>query len=347
MSVTSLTHLSGIDRTLRVVAVTSVVLLAVWGLGDVLLLIFATVLLACILDLPAGVIERRTGLSRGASVVLIMVLLLVIGSALVWWRGPILVSTSVDTGNQLELQFQRLWDLLGQSPLGRIARSQLRIGYDSVRRGFAGYVPGVAGSVLGIGGSLLVVTASSLFIAASPRRYVEGSIRLLPIPWRSRARGVMREIGLTLQNWFAGQLVDMAVVATLTGIGLFALGVPLALTLALIAGLLNFVPFVGALFGAAPAMLVAFSQSTTTAIWVAVLFTAVQTIEGNIIAPVVQKKAVSLPPALTILSQTVLGAVFGAVGLLLATPLTAAALVFVRSAYIEGVLERSDHNDDL
>jgi predicted PurR-regulated permease PerM len=108
----------------------------------------------------------------------------------------------------------------------------------------------------------------------------------------------------------------------------------------MIAGLFNFVPYIGALAGAVPALAVAVGQSPHTAIYVAVLFAVVQTLEGNIIGPLIQKRTVDLPPALTILSQTVLGTLFGVMGLILATPLTAASMTAVRMVYVETVLEK-------
>ena len=169
--------------------------------------------------------------------------------------------------------------------------------------------------------------------------YVTGGLRLLPRDWRRRGRDVAEQIGKTLQLWFLGQLVDMIIVATLVGAGLFVLDVPLAVTLALFAGFLNFIPYIGALAGAIPAILVAFSQSPMLALWVTLLFVVVQLIEGNLIAPMIQKRTISLPPALTILSQTILGTLFGAFGLVLATPLVAMLLTAVRMIYVEGVLE--------
>ncbi|MBV8914390.1 MAG: AI-2E family transporter, partial [Acetobacteraceae bacterium] len=113
--------------------------------------------------------------------------------------------------------------------------------------------------------------------------------------------------------------------------------------LALIAALLNFVPFVGAISGAVPAVLVALGQGNGPAIEVGALFVAVQALEGNVIAPVVQHRTVELPPLVTILAQTVFGTLFGIGGLVLATPIAAALLVLVRMIYVEDVLgDRAD-----
>lgn len=170
--------------------------------------------------------------------------------------------------------------------------------------------------------------------------YVEGALQLLPPRARGQGREVLTAVGRALQLWALGQLVDMLVVAVLIGTGLYLLDISLAFTLALFAGLLNFVPFLGALAGAVPAVLVAFGQSPNQALWVAGLFVAVQTLEGNLIAPLIQRRTVSLPPALTLFSQAILGTLFGPLGLVLATPVMAAGLVAVRMAYVESVVER-------
>ena len=113
---------------------------------------------------------------------------------------------------------------------------------------------------------------------------------------------------------------------------------PLAGELATIATLFNFVPYIGAICGAAPAVLVALGINPGLAIEVVCLFLAVQFFEGNVVAPLVQRRTVEMPPVLTIFSQTVFGTLFGPLGLILATPIAAALMVAVRMVYIEGVL---------
>ena len=135
----------------------------------------------------------------------------------------------------------------------------------------------------------------------------------------------------------------MAVVGLITTIGLWLLGIPLASTLGLITGLFEFAPFIGPILAAVPAVLIAFTQSPMDALYVIILYIAIQQIEGYLITPYVQKRAVDLPPALTIFAQLLMGVLFGLFGLLLATPLVAASMVIVRMAYIEDVL--GDHGE--
>ena len=126
-----------------------------------------------------------------------------------------------------------------------------------------------------------------------------------------------------------------------SSVGLWLLDVPLYATLGLITGLFNFVPYIGALAGSIPAIVIGLSISPYLAIYVSMLFLVVQAIEENLISPLISRRTVDLPPVLTLLSQTVLGTLFGHLGLILATPMTAAILTFSKLAYIEGVL--GDH----
>jgi len=151
---------------------------------------------------------------------------------------------------------------------------------------------------------------------------------------------ILEAVGTTLQYRFLGQLVDMLVVAVLIGRragGGWRAADPYA---GAVRGIAELIPFIGALAGSVPAVLIASGQSPTQALWVAALFAAVQALEGNVIAPLIQKRTVALPPALTIFSQTILGTLFGVLGLILATPAMAALLVLVRMAYVGDVLEQ-------
>ena len=130
--------------------------------------------------------------------------------------------------------------------------------------------------------------------------------------------------------------------AILTFAGLMLLDVPLAFVLALIAGLLNFIPYIGAVVGAVPAIVIAFGQGPTQALWVVLLFLAIQTIEGYLLVPFIQQRTVQLPPALLIFSQAVFGTLFGILGLLLAPALMVVIMLAVQAVYLHDVLGDRD-----
>ena len=333
-------HVRHIERTLRVSAIALFLALSVWVLRDILLLLFSAVVIACVLQGAGNAVRRVTRLGPYTSLISVILVTGLALGGLLWWRGSAIFIQADEISQQLRTQLARIWSELQNSSWGSILAQQLQIAGKSLRAGLTGYVTGVVGSVLGIGGTLVVTVATAIFLAASPQLYLEGSLRLLPMAWRPRGREVAGELGATLRLWFVGQLIDMLIVGLLLGLGLLLMGSPLPLSLALLAALLNFVPYIGALAGAMPAVLVALAQSPALAAWVALLFLTIQLLEGNVIAPWIQKRTVSLPPALTILSQTVLGTLFGLIGLIVATPLIAVLLVAVRMIYVEGFLER-------
>ena len=130
----------------------------------------------------------------------------------------------------------------------------------------------------------------------------------------------------------------MAAVGVLSYVGLLILGVPLALGLAVLTALLEFVPYIGPVLAAVPVILMALTESPATALYAVLLYVAIQLVESNVISPVVQQRAVFLPPALTILFQALMGVLFGLLGILLATPIAAASLVAVQRLYVRDVL---------
>lgn len=154
---------------------------------------------------------------------------------------------------------------------------------------------------------------------------------------RLRGREVLDEIGVTLSKWLVGKAYSMVAAGVMTAVGLSLLGVPLALLLGIIAGLLDFIPYVGPLMAGVPALLIAFSDSPAQALYV-LLFSAVQLVQGYLLEPLIDQHTVALPPALTITMQVTFGAVFGMAGVALATPMTAVLVVLVAMLYVQDVL---------
>jgi len=188
---------------------------------------------------------------------------------------------------------------------------------------------------------LIVVVFLGLYLAFQPGLYTRGIVRLFPKAKRPRMAEVLAETGETLQRWLVGRAILMVANGALTALGLWLLGIPMPFTLGLLAGLLNFVPNIGPILAGVPAVLIAWTQGQALAVFG--LYFVLQMADGYIFTPLVQQRTVSLAPALTILAQVLFGVLAGSLGLLLATPLTAAALVLVRRLYLEDVL--GDHAD--
>jgi predicted PurR-regulated permease PerM len=202
-------------------------------------------------------------------------------------------------------------------------------GQVGVRETLSGLFGAVSGT-LGVLGSGLLVLVMAIYIASDFETYREGAIALVPQDHRNRARQIARKIERTLLWWTIGKSISMAVVGVLTYVGLWALNMPMAAALAVIAGLLAFIPNFGPIIAAVPALLVALGVSPTMMLYVLGLYVAVQTVESYTVTPLIQQQTVSLPPALSLFAQLVMGAFAAGIGLAMATPLAAAGLVLIR-----------------
>lgn len=320
---------------LRLALAATAVIIAVWLLSEVLTVVFAAALLAVILHGVANLLHRATRLPYWAALTIVAVGILALLGGLIALAGPGLSEQATKLREALGTQAHGLHDRLSQSQWGRLALQHVpeSLGGDkfgggapNVPTGLAGSVVGFVGTAFGLFGSLAVVVIAGLYLAAAPGTYVNGALRLVPLHHRAKAKELCVAAGHALWSWSAGQALDMLVVGILSGVGLWLIGVPLAFVLGVVAGLFNFVPYIGAIVGAIPAVIIAFSVGSSQGLETVALYLVIQGFEGNVMAPIIQKQAAHLPPGLTILSQTAFGAVLGVAGLIFATPLTAALL---------------------
>jgi predicted PurR-regulated permease PerM len=201
-----------------------------------------------------------------------------------------------------------------------------------------GSVAGFFGTAAGVITGTLAIFTLALFLALQPELYREGALRLLPRVRREPIRALFDQIAVALRGWILARLAAMAAVAALTALGLWLLDIPLALTLGVIAGVLAAIPYLGPILGAVPALVVALATGLQSALFVAILYTGIQLLENNVLTPVIEGKAISLPPALLIVAQLGLGTLLGVLGLLAATPLLVAAMVTVQVLYVQRVI---------
>jgi predicted PurR-regulated permease PerM len=193
---------------------------------------------------------------------------------------------------------------------------------------------------------LLTALFVGLFAAANPALYRDGFIHLFPLPHRARLGEVLDRIGFTLRWWLIGQLFAMLLIGVSTTIVLWAFGVPLAIILGLIVGLLGFVPYLGPIVGLVPVALIAATQDLSTLAYVVAAYTGVQLLEGYVANPLIHQGTVHLPPASTVAIQMLMGAVIGVIGIVLATPLAAVLLVLTHFYRIDILGDREAEQDD-
>lgn len=321
----------------------TLLLLLLWYAADVLLLVFAAVLLAVFLRGLSDMLSRRASLSAGWSLAVVTLTLAAVLTGTVWLLAP-RISTQVDQFSEyLPRAVEQLTARVGRYGWGRRLLAQapnvteMMAGRTSVLARATGIFSGVLGALVNV----LIVISVGLYLAAEPRLYTSGLVRLIPDRHRPRAEEVLGELGHTLRRWIVGRLILMLLNGVLTALGLWLLGVPLALTLGILTGLLNFIPNIGPIIAGVPAVLIALMQSPQQALYVALLYIVLQSVDGYVLTPLVQRRTIELPPVLTITAQVFLGVLLGTLGVLLATPLAAAALVLVKMLYVEDVL--GDH----
>lgn len=197
---------------------------------------------------------------------------------------------------------------------------------------------GFLGSTTAVMAGILLILFVAIYFAASPETYRKGVLALVPPRKRSVAEEVMAESALLLRRWLVAQVISMVVIGTCTTVILLLFGVPGALALGIFAGLMEFIPIVGPIIAAIPAIAMAFTVSPQTGLYVALAYLVLQQLEAQILIPLLMKKGIDLPPVLTVSIQSLMAIVFGFVGLLVAVPLVAAVLLAVKILYVREVL---------
>ena len=326
------------------IAMGAVIVLAVAGtawllikLSGLLLLVFAALVLAAILDAMTGFICRIPGMRRGAAltVAVFAMLAVIIGAFTLF--GTQIVGEFDTIRESIPPAIDQVQALLERAGLGETARGLIEQGQGDVSNllSQAGGYAMTAGSGLA---NIVLLFVGAIFIASDPAVYRRGLILLMP----HRAEGPLGEAlddaARGLRGWMMGQAVSSVVVGIFTWAGLSLLGVPAAGGLGIIAGLLDVIPMIGPIISGVPAVLLAFTVSPMTALWTTLLFLVIQQLQGNLLQPMIQKQAVDVPPAVLLFAVVAAGLLFGFMGVLLAAPLTVVVYVMVQRLYVRTLL---------
>ncbi|MFW5774652.1 MAG: AI-2E family transporter [Chitinivibrionales bacterium] len=322
------------------VIIASILLFAFGYIAQVLFLFFGGILLAVFLSGISGYLSRKTFMHYGWALGLVTVSLVLFLTASLLVAGPSIVNQAIQLVQRIPSALDELEQILRSSPAGRGVIKSLPEPRElfALSSDLLGSLPGMFSTAVGAFVTPLVIGFLGLYMAVDPDTYLRAVVSLLPKPRRKRAEEVLATVGTALHMWLIGRLSSMAVVGLLTFIGLLIVGVPLALALGLIAALLSFIPYIGPALSLLPAVLVALAESPIKAFYVLIVFGIVQFLESYIITPLIQQRATTLPPALLITAQLLMGLLAGAVGVLLATPLAVVIVVLIQMLYIQDVL---------
>ena len=305
-----------------------------------LFLFLFSILLAVVLRGVTNFITRHIRLPD--KVVLFLVIILILAAiALIMWAIVPHIAVQID---ELNVQLPRAWNQavsdMKNSPTGQWilkqmpSEEELRKNAGVMLQGATTFLTAATDFIIG----LIVVIFGAFYLSYDPEMYIDGILRLVPIPKRQRFKDVLDNVGYMLLWWMIGRFIDMLLIGILTGIGLWLLEIPLVLTLSILAGLLTFIPNFGPIISAIPALVLALPGGSDKVFYVIMLYVIIHAIEGYIISPIVQEKTALVPAVLTLVVQIGFGIIFGFLGLAMATPIAAAGLVFIKALYIEDVL---------
>jgi predicted PurR-regulated permease PerM len=322
--------LARISGTLQVVLILGGTGVLLWLLDGLILELFVVAMLSLLLRGLGEAVARGTRMPMGLSVAVVTIVIIMLCSFGVYFRGPRFVSEMAALYSKLGPLISNFNTRYGRTPWGHFIISHLTSSSMALEKPAMSFIS----TGFGLLGTILIVLLAAVYIAAMPGRYLNGTILLFPPTERSRVAQVMRDCGHALQWWMLGQAIDMVAVAAISTTGLIILQVPPPYALGIQAGLLTFIPYFGAWIGSIPAVLIALTVNVHCAIWTIVLFLICHLVEGYVLAPIVQRRAVDLPPAVTLLSMSVAGSFYGLPGIALATPIAAVALVIVQELYV-------------
>lgn len=324
----------------------ALVILLIYSAFDIFMLAFAAILLAVFLRGLADLVNEYLHISEGKAVLVVSLILVIILGGSIALLAPSIAEQFQHLREELPRSAENVSAYVSQYAWGRAIIEQMPSTSDIESKvstmSLLSSVGGLFSTTAGMIANFFIAILLALYLAAEPKIYINGLSKLFPVDSRPRFFQVTDEIGETLRWWLIGKSGSMLVIGILTWIGLSILGVPLALTLGLIAGLLSFIPNFGPILSAIPALLFAFIESPITAVYVAGLYIGVQLIESNLVTPWIERQTVELPPALTIIFQIILGVLTGGLGLVLATPILAVVMVLVQMLYVEDVLGDKD-----
>lgn len=290
-------------------------------LAQPLLVIFGGVVFAAMIDGGQRLLGRVMPIRRGARIAVVLLAAVCFVIWLVLFAGSQIAAQAAEMPTIIQAQFQRLLGFahahgvkVDQSSFEQVAQ-QLLGGVGPVTRALGGIVGGFTTAFL--------IAILAIYFALEPDIYRRGFAWMLPNTSRQHFHGTAHRMGKALRMLLFGRIIGMVVEGVATGLLLGVYGVPMAALLGLLTGLLAFLPNIGAPISGALMVMVGFSGGTDMGIYCIIVYLVVQTVDGNIIVPMIARKTVDLAPALVLGAQLIFGVMFGVLGLILADPIVA------------------------
>lgn len=315
----------------------------VWQLRAVVLLAFAGILFGIVFDSGARLIGRWLPIGHVFSLVLATIVIIGLAGLAMAIFGREVVLQVTDLVARLPAAWAALEARVGTRDLVAAVRDNLGSVVPDGGTVLAA-LQYVIGSITGAATGFALALLGGIYLAARPALYRQGFLALFPQRHVGRMNASLDAARTALRAWLLGQLLSMIITATAIAVGLSLIGVPSALALGLICGLMGFVPMIGPLLGALPGVLMALSIGGDVLVQTIILYVIVQQLAGSVIEPMIMQHTVNVAPAVTLFGLFAVGAILGPVGVLLGGPIIVTAQVLVQQLYVKGYLgrERAD-----
>lgn len=306
------------------------------------LLVFASLLFGVLLSSLSHFFHNKLKLKYGLSLVLVLLLLFGTLGITIWLLAPSVSQQADQLSQSLPQALSELKVTLSQTNWGRQLMQGIpdKPGKWLLNKSNAfSQLTGVFSSTLGVVANIIIILITGIYLASNPGNYRKGFTKLFNPSYRPRITDVLDKCYHTMSSWLLSRFISMVVVGVATWAGLHFLGISLPVVLAIIAAFLNFIPNLGPYLALLPALPIAYLAGPDKALYVFILYMGIQTLEGYILTPLLDKKLISMPPALLLFGQVLLGILVGIVGILLASPIIAVLIVIVNELYVKDQLE--------
>lgn len=325
-----------------------IALYILWRIKQVLLLAFAAIVFATAINQLVKLLQQKFKLSRKHAIAISVTGVLTFLIGFIALVIPPFVEQFKELVTLVPIGLEQLsnWNKWLHNLLPNELIEDVR-SLESVTQNIRAWLDDLVGnffdlfsSTLGMVLNSLLVIVVTVMLLANPTPYKQSFLLMFPAFYRQRVQTILKKCEKNLGGWAIGILFNMAIIAILSGIGLWALGVRLPLANSLVAGLLTFIPNLGPVLSVVPPTAMALLDAPWKALAVVALYIVIQQLESNVLTPIVMKKQVSLLPAITLLSQVAFAVFFGILGLFLALPITVVAQVWLKEVLVKDILDR-------
>jgi predicted PurR-regulated permease PerM len=331
-----LSYIEKVWHTVAIVALLVSVILIARVAFNILLMVLAGALISIYFHGLGDIVQRKTRLSRKWAMTISVTLSFVILGLLFWFMGSKIQVQVAELSNTLPHTVNIFKEKLNESVIGQ----KILDNFSGDNEGNLSHtIQSFFSTSFGVLGDIYIIIFLGIFFTSNPDSYKNGILLLVPKSKKELGKHIMDRVSLSLKGWLKSMMISIVLITILIATGLSIISIPLAMVLALIAGILKLIPNLGSLLAMIPGVLLALTISTNTAIVVALLYIVSQTIVSNIVTPLIQKKMIDLPPALTLISQLMMGVLSGALGIILAVPLLSILIILVDELYVKKINE--------